>query len=166
MQYLKKKANNGCWIKFALLDLNRLFKQRDRDWWEKHDCSVYFWLYKGTVYYIGHGRLDMNNWQEGRQFHIGCNDMLSNTIDSRWTCEIIHGLTKKEARILEAYFISIAQRPFSKIGTYVWDGVSLINKRREVNYKKNVPFKQLFKEYLNLDGNNYWETFRRKINGY
>jgi hypothetical protein len=67
---------------------------------------------------------------------------------------------------LEAYFISIAQRPFSKIGTYVWDGVSLINKRREVNYKKNVPFKQLFKEYLNLDGNNYWKTFRRKINGY
>ena len=91
--------------------------------------------------------------------------MLECTIDSRWTCQIINGLTKKEARILEAYFISIADRSLSAPGTYEWDGVSLINKKREINYDKKTPFTKLFKEYLNLDGNNYWKAFRRQING-
>jgi hypothetical protein len=30
-----------------------------------------------------------------------------------------------------------------------------------------VSYEVLFEEYLNLDnGNNYWETFRREVNGY
>ena len=166
MQYLKKQHNLGFWTYFVLLDLNSLFKQRDIDWNSKHDRCVYFWLLDEKVYYIGQGKFNRYFWQTSRPFHIGNNDLLENTIDSRWTCQIIHGLTKKEARILEAYFISIAERKLSKIGSYKWDGVSLINKRRERNYKRDIPFTKLFKEYLNLDGNNYWKTFRRQINGY
>ena len=33
-------------------------------------------------------------------------------------------------------------------------------------YKDEDYLNDFEKEYLNLDGNNYWETFRRKINGY
>ena len=62
-------------------------------------------------------------------------------------------MTSKEAHILEAYLIAKSKRKLSKIGQKKWDGVSLINKKREKKYEG------LFEEYLNLDGNNDWETF-------
>jgi hypothetical protein len=48
----------------------------------------------------------------------------------------------------------------SRKGQRVWDGVSLINKRREWSHEK------LIEKNLKLDGNNDWETLRREINGY
>jgi hypothetical protein len=62
--------------------------------------------------------------------------------------------------------INLSKRKLAKTGVSTWDGESLINKRREVNYNKEISFEQLFHKYLNLDnGNNYWEAFRRQING-
>ena len=85
--------------------------------------------------------------------------MLCKTIDPSWICEILcFGLTSKEAHIIEAYLLQLSNRTFSKFRTYAWDGQSLINKKRERKYERMIE------EYLNLDGNNYWETLRREIN--
>jgi hypothetical protein len=70
------------------------------------------------------------------------------------------------ACILEAKLLRmVTNRTFSKRGCYEWDGISLINKQREYKYQ-GVEFNTLFEEYLNLDGNNYWEALRRQINRY
>lgn len=121
----------------------------------------------GIIYYIGQGWYTEIKWEESRPFHLDCDDMLTNTIDSSWSCIIISsGLTKFEARLLEAYLISLYDGELSKPGNYVWDGKSLINKHREYTYK-GVKFEAVYDYYLNLkDGNNYFETFRRKVNNY
>ena len=151
---------------FLLLDLGFIFKKRDRSWTSKHDRCVYVWMKDGRIYYIGQGWFKEINWQEGRPFHLDSDDMLTNTIDESWTCVILSwGLTKFEARLLESYLISLYTGKLSTKGSYEWDGKSLMNKHRERKYK-GVVFENVYQEYLNLeDGNNYWETFRRKVNG-
>ena len=121
----------------------------------------------GRIYYIGQGIWDDNYWQCSRPFHLNSNDLLSNTIDSSWTCIIIaNGLTIVEARLIESYLISLYDGDLSSIGSFVWDGKSLINKHREYRYR-GLEFEKMYNKYLNLeDGNNFWETFRRQINGY
>lgn len=155
----KQGCNNR--IVFRNLDLNEVFRLRDKDWFAEHEYYVYLWKLFSKVHYIGKGK--------GNRFDDHKGDMLEKTIDDRWICEIIAwGLTNKEARMLEAMLIKIAceERNLSRRGTYLWDGKSLINKRRELTYK-GVSYEVLFEEYLNLDnGNNYWETFRREVNGY
>lgn len=162
----KKKHYLGFWTEFHNLDLSIIFKKRDRDWNANHDYCVYMWKHNNRVHYIGKGKFQMEFWQDARPF-IHKHDTLAYTLDSSWTCMILAwGLTDKEARILEAKLIGLNERKFSKTGTYKWDGESLINKRRELTYK-GVSYEVLFEEYLNLDnGNNYWETFRREVNGY
>ncbi len=165
---LRKRHYLGYWTEFLNLDLNQIFRKRDKDWWENRDYCVYVWKKNGIIHYIGKGKFDETYWQDARPF-IHKLDTLANTIDSSWTCSILAwGLTNKESRILEAYLIKEAslERNLSKIGAYKWDGKSLINKRRERTYK-GVCFEQLYEEYLNLDnGNNYFKTFRRQVNGY
>ena len=109
----------------------------------------------------------MFDWQTTRPFHIKNDDMLRNTIDNSWTCVILSwGLTVFEARLLESYLISLYDGKLSNPGSKEWDGESLINKHREYQYKGHI-FKEEYSQYLNLeDGNNYWETFRRKVNNY
>ena len=120
-----------------------------------------------VIYYIGQGWFTEVNWQKGRPFHSDCNDLLRSVLDESWTCVIISwGLTTFEARLLEAYLISLYDGELTAPGSKTWDGVSLINKHREYGYKGHT-FEQEFSKYLNLeDGNNYWETFRRKVNNY
>lgn len=165
---IKKRHYLGYWVQFQNLDLNRIFRERDKDWLASREYCVYLWKKCYKIHYIGSGKFDLNFWEDSRALtHEG--DMLAYTIDSSWTCIILAwGLTKKESRILEAYLIEEAsyERNLSKIGTYEWDGKSLINKRIERKYKR-VPFKQLYDKYLNLDnGDYYFETFRRQVNGY
>lgn len=121
----------------------------------------------GKIYYIGQGWFTEVNWQEGRPFHSECDDLLRTVLDKSWTCVIISwGLTTFEARLLEAYLISLYDGELTKPGSKTWDGESLINKHREYRYKGHV-FEEEYSKYLNLkDGNNYWETFRRKVNNY
>ena len=104
----------------------------------------------GIIYYIGQGWFNEINWQEGRPFHMDCDDMLRNTIDESWTCVIISwGLTKFEARLLEAYLINLYDGELSKPGTYKWDGKSLMNKHRERTYK-GVVFESVY-DYLSTE---------------
>lgn len=166
---LKKKHPLGFWVKFRCLDLNVAFKNRDVDWFNcDRDFCTYIWKdQNGQIQYIGMGRYwdlykyGFDKWSWSRPF-VHKNDLLKNTISNDWICEILFmGCTSKEAHIIEAYLIQLCERSLSKIGQYVWDKVSLINKKRERKYER------MFKEYLNLDnGNNYWETLRREINGY
>ena len=79
-------------------------------------------------------------------------------MNKNWVIRIIaSGLTKNQAKALEAYFIREAskRRALSKKGQFVWDGVSLMNKHREWKAEKMID------KYLNLDGNNYWEVISR-----
>ena len=159
---LKKKHPRGFWTIFRNLDLNLIFKKRDKDWFNlDRDFCVYTWKdIKGCVQYVGMGRYwDIENkWYFSRPFSH-TKDMLCKTIDPSWICEILcFGLTSKEAHIIEAYLLQLSNRTFSKFRTYAWDGQSLINKKRERKYERMIE------EYLNLDGNNYWETLRREIN--
>jgi len=167
MNFLKKKHFLGFWTYFLLLDLDGLLKKRDADL-NAFNCNycVYTWKKNGIIHYIGQGYFKVSSWETGRPF-VHTDDLLSKTIDSSWTCEIISwGLTQKEARIIESFLINLSKRKLAKTGVSTWDGESLINKRREVNYNKEISFEQLFHKYLNLDnGNNYWEAFRRQING-
>ena len=166
MQYLKKQHDLGFWVYFLLLDLDKIFKKRDKNWNAKHDRCVYVWVKDSVIYYIGQGWFREIDWQNGRPFHLDCNDMLTNTIDESWTCVILSwGLTMFEARLWESKLIDLYEGDLSKPGAYVWDGKSLMNKKRERSYK-GIVFETVYDDYLNLeDGNNYWETFRRKING-
>ena len=166
MEYIKKQHDLGFWVYFLLLDLDKIFKRRYRNWNEKPNRCVYMWMKDEIIYYIGQGWYTEFYWQSSRPFHVDCDDMLTNTIDESWTCIIISsGLSVFEARLLEAYFISLYDGELSQKGTYVWDGKSLMNKHRERSYK-GVVFENVYDYYLNLeDGNNFWETFRRKING-
>ena len=166
---LKQKHPLGFLVKFRCLDLNVIFSKRDSDWFNNdRDFCTYIWKDpKGVIQYIGIGRYwdlykyGFKKWTQSRPFKHQ-KDMLANTINEDWICEILFiGCTSKEAHIIEAYLITCSERPLSNIKSYVWDGVSLINKKREKRYER------MFEEYLNLDNwNNYWETIRREINGY
>ena len=166
MQYLKKQHFLGFWVYFLLLDLDKLLKKRDKNWKAKRDYCVYLWMKNGQVFYIGEGWLKESDWQIGRPFHLGCDDLLTKTIDSSWTCTIVSwGLTRFEAQLIESYLQKLYKGELTKIGAEKWDGKSLINKRIERSYK-GVIFENEYNNYLNLeDGNYYWETFGRQING-
>lgn len=159
---LRKQHPKGFWTIFRNLDLNLIFKKRDRDWFNiDRDFCVYVWKDpNGRIQYIGMGRYYEDNWTNCRPLNHN-NDMLTNTITTEWTCEILfYGASSLEAHIVEAHIITLSNRNRSHRGQYVWDGESLINKKREKKYERMIE------EYLNLDGNNYWETIRREINGY
>ena len=166
---LRKRHPKGFWVVFRTdLDLNVIFKKRDRDWFNlDRDFCVYVWKDpSGLIQYIGMGRYyqgelySVTLWKISRPF-MHKNDLLSNVISDSWICEILcYGCSNKEAHIIEAQLITLCDRPLSKRGQTKWDGVSLINKRRERKYENMIE------EYLSLDGNNYWETLRREINGY
>lgn len=148
-----------------MLDLKGVFKSRDLDD-DDRDFCVYIWKLKNNCFYIGEGRWREEDWQKGRPFHINQKDLLSLNLDARWECVVLaNGLTKKEACVLEAYLLNIVERPFTKRGSYTWDGVSLINKQHECFYK-GVSYDILAEQFLNLDGNYCWEIIRREINGY
>ena len=162
MAIQRKERRHGFYVKFCNLYLE-FFKEKDESKDEDVNLArkyiVYAWKRYGRINYFGKGTMD-------RPF-THKNDMLSNTIDSHWKCEIIADhLTEKEACVLEAYLISICDRPLSKRGSYVWDGKSMINKQNEFTYK-GEDLRDLSKKLLNIDnGNNYWEAIRRKANGY
>lgn len=156
---LQRKGSKN-WLIFKGLDLSKIFKQRDTDWDAEHEYYIYLWKLYSKVHYIGKGK--------GNRFDEHRNDALANTIDARWTCEILAwGLTNEEALVLEAYLIRIAsqERTLTHRGVYTWDGVSLINKVVPKTYR-GVSYDVWFEKYLNLDGNNYFKTFRREVNGY
>ena len=150
----------GRFLGYNVLFPNLKISFKKRDEIGERDCCVYLWMYKGRIFYIGEG---LNN----RPF-THSDDALSLVIDSDWTVIIVaYNITKMEACIIESKLLSLVEnRSFMKRGQYEWDGVSLLNKQRERKYR-GVPYEYLFEEYLNLDNwNNYWEAFRREINGY
>ena len=164
---LRRKHPKGFWVEFRSLKVDVLFKKRDN--WKNgndnpdHDFCVYGWLSPwGKFYYHGMGRYREIDWTHCRavsHYH----DMVDNTVNEDWVCVIFCvGLTSLEAHIMEAQMILFALETnrLSKRGQYVWDRESLINKRQERKYERMIE------EYLNLDGNNDWETLRREINGY
>lgn len=55
---LKKKHPSGFWTIFYNLDLNEIFKKRDKDWFNSdRDFCVYVWRDPNkNVQYIGMGR--------------------------------------------------------------------------------------------------------------
>ncbi len=157
---LKKKHPSGFWVVFSNLDLNKIFKKRDLNWFHgDRDFCVYLWVDEfNNCQYIGMGRYynlmsyPVNKWKYSRPFNHK-KDLLIKSIKSNWKCIILsYGMTSKEAHIYEAFLISSSNRFLSKKGQKYWDGETLINKKRERKYEG------MFEEYLNLDGNNYWET--------
>lgn len=147
-----------------LLDLDTLFKERFR--WEDREHCIYVWKYNRKIFYIGRGKWNFKYWYLSRPFHLNSNDLLSNTIDKNWTCEVINGLSLRESKILEAKYLNLYKGELTSWGSTRWDGKSLINKRRELTYN-GISYTMLFDRYLNLeDGSNYWETVRREINSY
>lgn len=133
--------------------------------WEdpRRDYSVYVWRHKqtGIIYYIGKGVFINGKWHLCRII-LHRDDLLANTINpEEWIGEVwFEGLSENQAFAAEAYLISICNRKRSRRGLRVWDGSSLINKRREKKHER------LIKKYLKLDGNNDWETLRREIYDY
>lgn len=141
----------GFWVQFLHLGLN-LVNNIDGSGL----CVVYMWILNGIVYYIGKGT-------ESRPINH-YKDTLSRVLDSRWElCIIAENLTDLQASILEAKLLRLAsKRSFSERGSYVWDGVSLINKQMELTYN-GMLFEDLFDKYLNLNDRN-WKQLKRKIN--
>ena len=138
-----------------LIDLTEIFKVRntENDDWEF--CVYIFEDELGIPRYYGMGRYydvtkhKTGEWLSSRPFNHR-NDLLKATITPDWTCRIVaYGMSSSEAHILEAMLILYANEPLSKRGTKEWDRVSLINKRRERKWEKQVN------EYLNLDNGNY-----------
>ena len=154
-----KKYINGYLTLFLPLIIARNFKKDKNIEDACRDYCIYFWRNKdGIIYYIGKGKFINGKWSECRPF-IHYKDMLSNTIDETWYCEIpFIGLSEKQAFAAEAYLISICERSRSKRGKYIWDEESLINKKREWKHE------ELIEEYLILNGNNYWAIIAREIN--
>ena len=77
---------------------------------------MYTWKKNGIIHYIGQGYFKASSWETGRPF-VHTDDLLSKTIDSSWTCEIISwGLTQKEARIIESFLINLSKRKLAKTG--------------------------------------------------
>ena len=137
----------------SIIDLTQVFIKRDTDNWDRDFCVYTFKDEFKCIQYYGMGRyydiVPSSKWLKSRPFSHK-NDLLKNTINSEWTCEIIGlGMTSLEAHVLEAYLIKSDNRKLSKIGTNKWDRCSLINKRRERKWEKKIT------EYLNLgNGNN------------
>ena len=130
-----------------------------------NDDVVYSYDLYGEAHYYGHGiHYDIEKygykkwWKYSRAFETKNKHLAHNTVNKNWVIRIIaSGLTKNQAKALEAYFIREAskRRALSKKGQFVWDGVSLMNKHREWKAEKMID------KYLNLDGNNYWEVISR-----
>ena len=130
------------------VDLNRtigvtkIFKTREESS-DRGYCVYIFENQMKIACYYGMGRYydltshKMTEWKKSRPFNHR-NDNLAKVIGPGWTCRIYAmGLTKTEAHIIEAILILNAKRPLSKIGQD-WDGVSLINKRRERKYERMI----------------------------
>ena len=141
-------------IQFLHLGLN-LFRSIDGN----GGSIVYMWKWRGVVYYVGKGTWD-------RPFtHNG--DIISRVVDSSWELIIVaDGLTDEEACTLEAKLIRMAKkhRTLTAIGSYDWDGISLINKVTPRTYR-GVEFEELFEQHLNLNDRN-WTDLERKLNYY
>lgn len=151
-------------MEFRSLDFKSLLKKRERNWFNSdHDFCVYGWKApNGDFYYIGMGRYKDIDWEHCRAVsHNG--DLLCFTITPEWECIIFcYGGTSLECHVIEAQLIkwSAEVKGLTKRGKKVWDAESMINKRHERTYERMIE------EYLNLDGNNDWETLRREIYDY
>lgn len=135
-----------CWVTFDhLCDAEPLFKVRDTsvDEFGKQDrdfCVYFVYDGAGRVIYVGKGRywhyeeygFDLF-WQSRPFTH---DDFLADQITSDCKIGIIHyGLTDLEARLLEAYYIFkfiMSGRTLTKQNAQIWNGYSLINKKREM----------------------------------
>lgn len=139
------------------LNVNKLFRIRDLEGCRRY--YIYVWKRGNIVVYIGRGT--------GNRYINHHNDELSYVQQhEELTCEIlVDNLTEFESRLGEAYLLQTTTRRLTKKGQHYTDPAALINKRIERNYR-GLCFEWFFKEYLNLDGNNCWETLRRKINYY
>lgn len=136
----------GCYVTFNLLrDTKPMFKVRDDSLntlgKNDRDFCVYF-VYNGSgkIIYIGKGRYwdyhiyGWNVFWRSRPFIH--DDFMSDQITSDCKIAIIHaGVTDLEARLLEALYIFqevVSGRTLTKQKAEIWDGESLINKKREM----------------------------------
>ena len=132
-----------------------MFKKRDTESWDRDFCVYIFEDEFGIEQYYGMGRYydltryNKNKWLNRSRPFKHKNDLLSNCVNSEWTCRIVGlGMTSLEAHVLEAHYIVNCNRNLSKIKAKEWDRKFLINKRRERKWEK------LMSEYLNFNNGN------------
>lgn len=96
---------------------------------------------KGRLLYIGRGVIEINKWLSARALnHNG--DLFAKNINEN-TCIYMFGMgmSYDESAALEACWILASGKTLSKRKQKVWDGKSLINKRRERRWElkgKNI----------------------------
>lgn len=162
---------NGVLLRYVSIDLNRLFKYRD---WEPKDSSTYNWVIPNIYYrypmycnYIGKGvyneKFDYMPYADSRAINH-CNDPLYYAIQEvgpeDCACNILVGISEEEAKACEALLLYLDDRNGLDYGQKRWEGEPLLNKRNE-----DLDM-ELIDKYFDLDGNNYIETFRRKMYRY
>lgn len=162
MDFISRKlprCKNGLQPTFDyLINVNDFLKYRDKDredaWYGTYEIWQTELLWKGKYnpvqkVYNGHGLIyDPNTYginiflNKCRALHHD-GQMVEDYIESGWEVRITSiGLTKNEARVLEALFIRQDLengRSLTPMGTYTWDGHSLMNKNRGLgpdNWKK------------------------------
>lgn len=162
MDFISRKlplCKNGLQPTFDyLINVNEFLKYRDKNREDAWYGTYEIWktkLLRNHKYesiqnvYIGHGliydpktygiEIFLNN---SRALHHK-KQMVEDYIEIGWEARITSiGLTKNEARVLEALFIRLELengRSLTPVGIYTWDGYSLMNKNRGLgndNWKK------------------------------
>lgn len=121
-----------------LIDNNRYFR-RHRDKCQRFDSSVYCIITPwGSIVYYGKGKFYLDNILKSRGCcHFG--DLVDKYLTEGWIIRFISiGITDEESRALEALLIMKCDKKLTKRGAKVWDGVSLMNKRRERKWEKRI----------------------------
>lgn len=129
-----RHPKDGYEITSHIIDVTEVFKKRDiaKD---RGYCVYYFLDENKNTKYVGMGR-----WARP---YMHSNDLLKKCVNQEWTCCIVAaGLTNLEARIFEALSIKTLVEDYdctlSARNAEVWDGKSLINKRREHKYERLI----------------------------
>jgi len=166
---LTKKNYFGATLNFVSIDLNRLFKCRDAG---PYDSSTYNWnilnIYRcGISNYNGKGKYYEKSYCDPYSKSRAINhkeDALFNAIQEvgpeNCKCNILVGISDEEARACEALLLYLDNRDRMAYGKDRWSGEWLLNKKSE-----DIDM-ELINKYFDLDGNNYIETFRRKMYHY
>ncbi len=161
----------GMLLRYPSIELNQLLKCRDS---APKDSSLYVPVIP-NIYcsnpkyceYIGKGKYNekLNGWPYANIRALNHrNDALSDAIQKvgpeNIHTNILVGISDEEARACEALLLYLDDRCGLEYGQKRWEGEPLLNKRNE-----DVDMK-LIDKYFDLDGNNYIETFRRKMYRY
>lgn len=142
LEITNRTAYNGLvTLDFSRTIDNTKYFLRKQLHYQKFDSSVYL-VYdeRGRLVYVGKGKFDWLHIDKCRAVKHQ-KDNLCKHMKKGWKIVFIAiGVTDSEARALEALLISTYAelQGLSKKGSCDWDGVSLINKRRERTWEQRI----------------------------